>query len=168
MPAGIDNVLAATNATGPESSGAERLDAIGDLGGEAFLQLLIAQLRNQDPMNPTDSEELLHQTAQFTQLETLQQLDDRLADTLAAQQRQTAASLVGQDVTVRTGGEEETGTVTGVAFRDGDTPVLAVDDEAVDLADVLGVGDLPDDDRDLFADSDEPDDGTGELTGDVD
>ena len=153
MPTNIDSALAATTAPGPESTGASRLDAIGDLGGEAFLQLLIAQLRNQDPMNPTDSEELLQQTAQFTQLETLQRLDDRLEATLAAQQRQTAAGLVGQDITVR--GEEDAATVTGVTFRDGDTPLLAVGDDAVDLDDVLGVGDLPADDGDLFAD--EPD-----------
>ncbi len=34
-----------------------------------FLQLLVAQLKNQDPMNPTDSMQFVQQLAQFQQLE---------------------------------------------------------------------------------------------------
>lgn len=36
---------------------------------ETFLQLLVAQIRNQDPMNPADGVEFLTQLAQFTNLE---------------------------------------------------------------------------------------------------
>jgi flagellar basal-body rod modification protein FlgD len=36
---------------------------------ETFLQLLVAQIKNQDPMNPSDGVEFLTQLAQFTQLE---------------------------------------------------------------------------------------------------
>ena len=38
---------------------------------ETFLQLLIAQIKNQDPLNPTDSVEFLTQLAQFSELEQL-------------------------------------------------------------------------------------------------
>jgi flagellar basal-body rod modification protein FlgD len=38
---------------------------------DAFLQLLIAQIKNQDPLNPADGLEFLTQLAQFSQLEQL-------------------------------------------------------------------------------------------------
>ena len=38
---------------------------------ETFLQLLVAQIRNQDPLNPADGIEFLSQLAQFSQLEQL-------------------------------------------------------------------------------------------------
>ena len=38
---------------------------------QAFLQLLIAQIKNQDPLNPADGLEFLTQLAQFSQLEQL-------------------------------------------------------------------------------------------------
>ena len=55
--------------TGATSSGAST-----SLGGSApteqmFLQLLVAQLKNQDPMNPTDSTQFVSQLAQFSELE---------------------------------------------------------------------------------------------------
>jgi flagellar basal-body rod modification protein FlgD len=38
---------------------------------DTFLQLMVAQLKNQDPANPTDSTQFLSQLAQFSQLEQL-------------------------------------------------------------------------------------------------
>ena len=42
-----------------------------ELGKEAFLQLLVAQVKNQNPMNPTDGVQFLSQLTQFTQVEQL-------------------------------------------------------------------------------------------------
>ena len=44
---------------------------------EMFLNLMVAQLRYQDPMNPADSGEFLAQTAQFTALEKMQDVADQ-------------------------------------------------------------------------------------------
>ena len=41
----------------------------GTVDKNMFLQLLVAQLRNQDPMNPTDGTQFLGELAQFQQLE---------------------------------------------------------------------------------------------------
>jgi flagellar basal-body rod modification protein FlgD len=41
----------------------------GEMGKDAFLQLLVAQLKYQDPSTPADSREFLAQTAQFTMVE---------------------------------------------------------------------------------------------------
>lgn len=70
----------------------------GGLGGDAFLKLLVAQLRFQNPMEPTDASAMLGQTAQFTQVETLQQLARTQAQLAGLSQTGVAAGMVGQDV----------------------------------------------------------------------
>ena len=45
--------------------------AMGLANENTFLQLLVAQIKNQDPLNPTDSVQFLSQLAQFSQLEQL-------------------------------------------------------------------------------------------------
>jgi flagellar basal-body rod modification protein FlgD len=49
------------------------------LGKDAFLSLLVTQLQHQDPLDPQDNSEFLAQLAQFTSLESLQQIKDDMA-----------------------------------------------------------------------------------------
>jgi flagellar basal-body rod modification protein FlgD len=49
------------------------------MGKDDFLTLLVAQLQNQDPLNPSDSTEFTAQLAQFSSLEQLQNINDTLA-----------------------------------------------------------------------------------------
>jgi len=49
-----------------------------DLGKEAFLQLLTAQLQNQDPLNPASDVEFIGQLTQFASLEQLRNVNDNL------------------------------------------------------------------------------------------
>jgi flagellar basal-body rod modification protein FlgD len=68
-------------AQGLQTAGAStgsRLDD-KDLGKDAFLKLLVAQLRNQNPLNPLQGTDFIAQTAQFTSLEQLQQINQSLA-----------------------------------------------------------------------------------------
>ena len=51
---------------------------------EMFLQLLVAQLKNQDPLNPTDSTQFVSQLAQFSELEQVMAIRSD-TDTMAAQ-----------------------------------------------------------------------------------
>lgn len=55
-------------------SGLSAFDNGSGLGRDAFLNLLVLQLRNQDPMNPQNNEAMLAQLAEFSQLEELQNL----------------------------------------------------------------------------------------------
>ncbi|WP_380163570.1 flagellar hook assembly protein FlgD [Jannaschia sp. R86511] len=96
------------------------------LGKDAFLKLLVAQLRYQDPLNPAEGAEFIAQTAQFTQVEKLQEVADSTAASLGIQQRWGAGSTVGREVVFL--GEDNaavTGTVTSALFT-ADEPVLRV------------------------------------------
>jgi len=73
------------------------------LGQEQFLTLLVAQLQNQDPLNPADATEFTAQLAQYSQLEQLFNLNDAMDQLTAAQtksERLNSLSLIGQDVVV--------------------------------------------------------------------
>jgi flagellar basal-body rod modification protein FlgD len=114
-------------------------NAASQLDQETFLKLMVAQLRNQDPMNPTDSSEFLAQTAQFTSLEKLEVVADQSAQAFAAQMAFGASSLVGRTVTYTDAeGVEKTGTVSSVRFGPSG-PMLGVDDAEVALDQVVTV-----------------------------
>lgn len=68
-----------------------------ELDGNAFLMLMMEQLKNQDPMNPMDNSEMLAQQAQFTQIQELQKMNESLNNNNMIQQ---ANSLVGKTVQI--------------------------------------------------------------------
>ena len=96
----------------------------GDLGGQDFMSLMIAELQNQDPMNPTDNKELVAQMAGIRQMEQSSTLNETL-QTLAAEQRfGSTTGLIGQyvagTVTDSAGnGTEIQGLVIGVRYEKG-------------------------------------------------
>ncbi|MGF1648183.1 MAG: flagellar hook assembly protein FlgD [Kineosporiaceae bacterium] len=108
-----------------------------ELGREDFLQLLVAQLRYQDPLNPADGTEFVAQTAQLTSVERLNELADLSGQAVSVQQRWSAAALVGRTVTVPgpDGIGAVTGTVTSVLLS-GTDPVLRVRVPGGDTRDV--------------------------------
>lgn len=76
------------------------------LGRDAFLKLLVAQLKNQDPLKPQDSAEFVAELAQFSNLEQTMGINDRL-DVLSVQnaglQNAQIVGMVGKNATVRGG-----------------------------------------------------------------
>lgn len=76
----IANGGSISNVQSPQSSGAATGSPLDKgLGQDAFLKLLVAQLRNQNPLNPLQGTEFIGQTAQFSSLEQLQQINTSLA-----------------------------------------------------------------------------------------
>lgn len=76
-----------------------------ELDQDAFMQLLIAQMKNQDPTEPVDASEQLVQLAQFTQVESLDKINAQMENLVAAQsssQALQASGLVGKTVQVET------------------------------------------------------------------
>lgn len=68
------------------------------LGYDAFLKLLMAQMQNQDPMEPMNSSDYVAQLATFSQVEKTIELKDRVADLLSTVRMQQAEGLIGKTV----------------------------------------------------------------------
>lgn len=104
-----------------------------ELSREAFLQLLVAQLRYQDPTSPMDSSAFMTQTSQLTSVEKLTELAATSRDAFAVQQRLGAASMVGQHVSwTADDGTTGSGTVDSVTLT-GAQPVLRIGETDVPL-----------------------------------
>jgi flagellar basal-body rod modification protein FlgD len=127
---GADAGMATTTATLPTDQ----------LSRDTFLKLMVAQLRNQDPMNPQDSAEFLAQTAQFTSLEKLEAVASQSSQALAAQMAFGASSLAGRTVSylAEDGVTETQGTVESVRFTAAG-PMLTVGGVEVPIANVVTV-----------------------------
>lgn len=98
----ISNVTSST-ATG--GSTAAKTDSANDAAAsqDRFLKLLVAQLNNQDPMNPLDNAQMTSQIAQINTVTGIQQLNDTvkgLAGQFAAQQLMQGSAMVGRQVLV--------------------------------------------------------------------
>lgn len=110
-----------------------------EIGKDAFLKLLVAQLKYQDPLKPADGAEFMAQTAQFHMVEKLEELSSQNAELLASQRTLAGSSLIGSTVTYPgAGGIDETGVVDGVRLT-ADGPVLRVGSEDVPLGAVKEV-----------------------------
>ena len=101
------------------------------LDKDAFLNLLITQLQNQDPLNPTDSVEFTAQLAQFSSLEQLSNVNDNLEllhNYQASINNSQAVSLIGKDITAKGNGLRlEDGEPAGCNFNlEGSAALVAV------------------------------------------
>jgi flagellar basal-body rod modification protein FlgD len=84
----------------------QQKDASGVLGKDDFLQLLVAQLKNQDPLNPSDPTEFTAQLAQFSSLEQLFNVNESLEQMSSGNtelERLSALSLLGREVVSESG-----------------------------------------------------------------
>ena len=109
------------------------------LGEDAFLKLLIAQLKYQDPMKPQDSSAFMAQTAQFNSLSKLTSIDTTQTALLGTQGFLQAAAMVGKSVTYTdSAGKETSGVVQSASFGS-DGPTLRIGDTDVPIAEVTKI-----------------------------
>ncbi len=90
------------------------------MGKDDFLKLLVAQLENQDPMNPEDATEFTSQLAQFSSLEQMENANKSLEGLGAMNsemERMSALGLIGQDVVAQTGDFHFDGSPVDLGYR---------------------------------------------------
>jgi flagellar basal-body rod modification protein FlgD len=102
---------------------------------EAFLKILLAQLRFQDPLKPMDNQQFLAQLAQFSAIEINRQQSDKIDTLLQINSTGQAIGLLGQSVEVSGAQGAGVGEVTAVSFRSGE-PTLTVKTPSQTMIDV--------------------------------
>lgn len=121
----------------------QAMSALGGLDSDGFLKLLVAQLRYQSPLEPSDPSDLMLQTSTLAQLDATQQMLRLQQEELGMQQAVVAASLLGTSVSAI--GPDETvieGTVDAVRYT-ALGPVLDVDGHEVQLGAVTELRTAP-------------------------
>lgn len=104
MATTIQSSLAATTAAATTANGTPVTNPSANVDTNTFLKLLIAQMQNQDPTNPTDSTQWMAQMAQFTTVEQITNVGKTDSATQALQ-------LLGKNVDYSSG--SGTGTLSG-------------------------------------------------------
>ena len=95
------SALSALTGSGTTTTSATGTTATNTMGKDAFLKLLITQLQNQDPLNPTDSTQFTAQLAQFSSLEQLSNINENLSTLKTSQEAMNnaqAVSYIGKDI----------------------------------------------------------------------
>jgi flagellar basal-body rod modification protein FlgD len=130
------SVSSTTSATATQPSQTTTDDERMGIGRDAFMQLLLAQMRYQDPLNPMEDRDFIAQLAQLNTLEQLEQLNESLSDFMGQQNLLRGAELIGKTIRGTTAqGEYVEGIVVAVR-TDGAEVVVSLGDKDVPLKDV--------------------------------
>ncbi len=117
-----------TNTTGTNGTTGTQLSPTGtsgtsfanpstNLGENDFLKLMMDQLQNQDPLNPSDPTQYMAELANFSSLEQQTQIASSTSSAAAQQASTSALGLLGHTVSYKDGsGVTQTGTVSKVDF----------------------------------------------------
>lgn len=109
------------------------------IGRDAFMKLLLAQLRYQDPLKPMDDTDFIAQLAQLNTLEQLERLNESFEGFMEQQNLMRGAELIGRTVSaMMEGGGTVEGIVSAVKVRYGEV-ILVVDGTEVSLRSVSAV-----------------------------
>jgi flagellar basal-body rod modification protein FlgD len=128
--------------SGPTYGASTAVDRGDQMGKDTFLKLLVAQMKYQDPSNPADTNQMMSQTATFTQVEKLEEIAKQNASMLALQRSSAAGAMVGQTVTYTDDtGAQVTGVVSSVRLAtDSAEAVATVAGRPVPLGRITDVG----------------------------
>jgi flagellar basal-body rod modification protein FlgD len=138
----IATVSSATNAN-LDPGTADAATASTLLDRDAFLKLLVAQLKYQDPSKPVDPSEMISQSASLSVVDKLDQISTLLTDSGATNRLSLGGSIIGKQVTFAgPDGYPVTQTVSSVTF-DGTTMVLHAGDWDVPIDSVKSIAAAP-------------------------
>jgi flagellar basal-body rod modification protein FlgD len=132
------SLLSSTSSTSSSSSSTTS-DAYDSLTTEDFLNLLVTELQNQDPMDPVDNSEILQEVSQIKAIDANEQLSDSLTSMQLAQNLVTAGNLLQKTVSGLTDdGESVSGQVDSVTVSD-DKIIVNVGDQSITSTNITSV-----------------------------
>lgn len=130
---GVSNV-SSSSASANSSAGGVAINQ------QQFLQMLTAQLKAQDPLNPVSATDFTSQLAQLSTVSGLQQLNSTAQQLLQLQQLSQGAALLGKTVTYAQtgGGSLGKGVVQGISVQNGQVQVQ-VGNQQIALGQINGI-----------------------------
>lgn len=133
-PIGASDAAKAAAAAAAAKQSEAKSKSLGDK--DTFMKLLVAQLKYQDPTKPADSTAFMAQTAQFTQVEKLEDM----ISMMQSQRMVGASALIGKTVTYMDDtGASQTGVITSAKLNGDSEPTLKVGNTDVQLSKVTEI-----------------------------
>ena len=127
---GVDGLVpSVTTGSAPQVTGEQ--DALSGLDYQAFLKLLVEQLKNQDPTEPMDSTDYLAQLATYANVEQNIRTNDRLEEILTSISMNQGSDLLGRTVTTLDG--SVSGRVVSFEILDGGVNLVLADGQKLPL-----------------------------------
>jgi flagellar basal-body rod modification protein FlgD len=113
---------------------------VSSIGQDQFLQLLVSQLQNQDPLNPVSPQDFITQLSSLNTVEGLTTLNANFSQLLQLEQLTNGSSLIGKTVeyTPTGGGAALSGTVDSLSVQNGNF-VLQIGGKSVNLSQITSV-----------------------------
>ena len=134
----VDSVVGASQGTYVAGSTPTRAPK-QTMDSEVFMSLLVAQLRNQDPSSPMDTNQMISQTTQLAMMEKMNELAVTGQEDFSLQMRIAAAAFVGKDVSYTDAtGATITGVASSVSFA-GPVPMVTIDGIEIPLDLISGI-----------------------------
>ena len=128
--------VAPVGASSPAPAGrapAQTMDA------NVFMTLLVAQLKNQDPSAPMDTNQMMSQTLQLSTMQQMTELSTNSKEGFSLQMRTAAAQLIGHSVGYTLAdGTTGTGIASSVSYA-GPVPAVKVGDLSIPLDSITGL-----------------------------
>jgi len=130
-----------STSTGNATSTANPLSSMTPMD---FVNLLVTQLQNQDPLNPTSSSDILTQVSQIGQLQSATQLSSVLTGLSQNNQIAAGSSLIGKQVTgIDPSNNSTTGVVTSVAVSQNNVTLSLDNGDTLSLSNVTAIANPP-------------------------
>lgn len=127
--------------SGYQATAKAAANSLTEDNGAQFMQLLLAQLKNQNPLDPVQDKDFMGQVTQLNSFQELQKMTKLLQTLTKSNHLTEAAALIGKTVKYQTSdGQTVTGIVSGVTV-DGEETQLTVDKKSVALTSILSVTD---------------------------
>lgn len=126
-------MVSQNNTSGANSASSNALDST------QFMQILLAQLTHQNPLEPMDNAEMMTQFSQLNSLQELRSINTEMQTVASLNQTSYVASLIGKTVkATRADGKIIEGVVDGVVVET-DNPQIRIGDDTVDLVNILEI-----------------------------
>ena len=114
----ISKIIEPTTTSASTATNSLKGKGLNDVDLNDFLKLMLTELQNQDPLNPTDNAALLQQVGQLRSISSNDQLVSTLKGFSNTQELTTASSLIGKTVKgLDIGAKEVSGAVTSVSVK---------------------------------------------------
>lgn len=136
----VNSIASATQSMATQASAnLAAKTASSSLDADQFMQILMAQLTHQDPLEPMNNAEMMSQFSQLNSLQELRSIHTTMDQVSASNQVTYLASLIGKNVKVnRPDGKVLEGIVEGV-ITEKDNPQLQIGSETVPMSDVIEI-----------------------------